>query len=142
MFPNPLSFIRQEPGFQVIKDPASSRSVFIMIADSTEAIIEVSQPSDCLLLQTDHVKCGVETLWVLVDCKFINSVNGPLEQQSSHMWKEALIHLLRTFRPTLCFLDIIPQYTGIPDGYRVLLEDGTLYGAYWNEAQSLLRIMK
>ena len=68
-------FIRQETGFQVLKDPASSRSVFIRKADSSDAYISVSQPSDCLLLHTDHVRCGVGNLSVTFDYQFSNSVN-------------------------------------------------------------------
>ena len=135
-------FIRQETGFQVLKDPASSRSVFIKKADSIDAIIKVSQPSDCLLLHTDHVRCGVGNLYVTFDYRFINSVNGPSEQQSPDVWQEALNHLLNTFRPELCFLHNGHQPTAIPDGHSIQLEDGTSFGAYWNEAQSILSITK
>ena len=135
-------FIRQETGFQVLKDPASSRSVLIRKADSSDAYVEVSQPSDCLLLHTDHVRCGVGNLYVTFDYPFINSVNGPSEQQSPDVWQEALNHLLNTFRPELCFLHNGHQPTAIPDGHSIQLEDGTSFGAYWNEAQSILSITK
>ena len=126
----------------MLRDPASSRSVFIRKADSTKAIIDASQPSDCLLLHPDHIRCGVGTLWVLIDCQFINSVNGPPEQQSSDNWKRALNHLLRTFRPSMCFMDNPHHPKYIFDGHRVQVEDGTSYGTYWNEADSLLCIIK
>ena len=126
----------------MLKDPASSRSVFIEKADSSDAIIWVSQPSDCFLLRTDHVRCGLGKLSVMFDYLFSKSVNGPSEQQSPDVWQEALNHLLNTFRPEWCFLHNGHHYTGIPDGHRVKLHDGTSYGAYWNKDQSLLSIMK
>ena len=126
----------------MLKDPASSRSVLIRKADSSDAIIGVSQPSDCLLLHTDHVRCGVGNLYVTFDNLFTNSVNGPSEQQPPDMWQEALNHLLNTFRPTWCYFYNGRQSTGIPDGHSVQLEDGTSYGAYWNEDQSHLSITK
>ena len=135
-------FIRQETGFQVLKDPASSRSVFIRKADSSDAIIHVSQPSDCLLLQTDHIKYCVRTLSVWFDYRFIDSVNGPSERQSPDMWEEALNHLLRTFRPSWCFLHNGCQYTGIPEGHRLRFEDGTAYEAYWNKAHTCLNTIE
>ena len=134
---------RLEPGFQQVKDPDSSRSVFITSAEANEADIEVSQPSDCLLLQRDHVQCShLEELTVCVGYGFTNNINGPPEPQTPDTWKEALHHLLDTYRPTYLFLDTNGSHTGIENGHKVELADGTSYISFWNESQSLLSITR
>ena len=138
----PVSF-RLEPGFQQVKDPDSSRSVFITRPEGNKAVIEVSQPSDCLLLQRDHVQCNyVEQLTVWFDDIFTNYVNGPPELQSPDTYKEALHHLLDTYRPSYLFLDTNGSHTGIENGHQVVLADGTSYISFWNESQSLLSIRR
>ena len=82
-----------------MKDTDSSRSVFIVRAGGNGAVIEVSQPSDCLLLQRDSVQCDhLERLVVLFGDTFINNIKGPPEPQSTDTWKEALHHLLNPLR--------------------------------------------
>ena len=126
-----------------MKDPDSSRSVFILRAEGNEAFIEVSQPSDCLLLQKDHVQCKhVEHFTVCVGYGFINNINGPPELQSPDTWKEALHHLLDTYRPTCLYLDTLGSHTCIENGHKVELADGTSYISFWNESQSLLSIRR
>ena len=124
-----------------MNDPVSSRSVFIMKAKGSRADIEVSRPSDCLLLQRDHVKCHkVNDLTVRFSSKHIVNVGVADEEQSPDTWKKALYHLLNTYRPVFCFLNTKHHQTGIANGYKVKMTDGTSYGAYWNESQSLLSI--
>ena len=126
-----------------MKDPDSSRSVFIVSAQGNEVIIEVSQPSDCLLLQRDHVQCSqVESLTIAFGFDFTTKVNGPSELQSPDTWKEALHHLLNTYRPTYCDLTITGSQTGIQDGHQVDLTDGTSYKGYWNESKYILHIVR
>ena len=134
---------RLDPGFQQVKDPNSSRSVFITRAEGNEAIIGVSQPSDCLLLMRDHVQCNhVHSLSMWFAYRFTNYVNGPPKLQSPHTWKEALHHLLDTYRPTYLFLDTNGSHTGIENGHKTDLSDGTSYISFWNESQNLLSITR
>ena len=125
-----------------MKDPDSSRSVFIVRAEGNEALIEVSQPSDCLLLQRDHVQCSdLVLLVVLVDDSFINQINGPPELQSPYTWKEAVHHLLDTYKLTWCEMHVNDSQTGIQDGHQVVLADGTSYISFWNKSHNLLTIV-
>ena len=134
---------RLEPGFQQVKDNDSSRSVFITQAEGRNAVIEVSQPSDCLLLQRDHVQCNyVHMLTMWFDYRFTNKVNGPPELQSPDTWKEALHHLLDTYRPPWLYLHTRESHTGIENGHKVELADGTSYSGFWNESHSLLSIRR
>ena len=134
---------RLEPGFQQVKDPDSSRSVFITRPEGNEAVIEVSQPSDCLLLQREHVLCNsVHLLTMGFNYRFTNYVNGPPKLQSLDTWKEALHHLLETYRPTYLFLNTNGSHTGIENGHKVDSADGTSYISFWNESQSLLSITR
>ena len=126
-----------------MKDPNSSRSVFITKAQDCQARIEVSQPSDCLLLQRDHVQCShVVVLNVLSGYSFTNNINGPPEPQSPDTWEEALHHLLDTYRPTWLFLHTSGSHTDIENGYKVDLSDETSYIGFWNESQRVLSIIR
>ena len=117
-----------------MKDPDSSRSVFITRAEGTRADFDVSQPSDCLLLQRDHIQCShVYILTVGFDNRLTKNINGPPELQSPDTWKEALHHLLDTYRPILCVVLTNGSQTGIQDGHQVELTDGISYRGYWNE---------
>ena len=142
----PLTFylsFRLYPGFQQVKDPDSSRSVFILRSEGNVADIEVSQPSDCLLLQRDHVQCShLQQLTVWFGYSFTNNMNGPPELQSPDTWKEALHHLLDTYRPPRLYLLTRGSHTGIENGHKVELSDGTSYSGFWNESQSILSIRR
>ena len=121
-----------------MKVPGSSRSVFIISAEGTVATIEVSQPSDCLLLQRENVQRSClerVTVW-------LGYINGPPEPQSPDTWKEALHHILDTYRPAWCNLHIKDSQTGIQDGYQVEMTDGTSYTGHWNESKNLLIIAR
>ena len=126
-----------------MKVPDSSRSVFISKAEGNEAVIEVSQPSDCLLLQRDHVQCSqVEDLCVVFGYNFINKINGPPELQSPDTWKKAIHHLLDTYRPTWFAIHTYESHTGVENGHEVELADETSYTCLWNESQSVLHIRR
>ena len=126
-----------------MKDPDSSRSVFITCAEGNEASIEVSQPSDCLLLQRDHVQCNyVHSLSMWFGYAFTHNINGPPELQPPDTWKEALHHLLDTYRPTRLDLHTRGTHTGIENGHKVELSDGTSYISFWDESQDLLSIIR
>ena len=137
------AFFRLDLGFQQVKDPDSSRSVFITRVEGNLAVIEVSQPSDCLLLQRDHVQCSdLELLIMWFDYRFTNNINGPSELQPPDTWKEALHHLLNTYRHRYLFLHTRGTHTGIENGHKVDLADGTSYSGFWNESQSILSIRR
>ena len=122
-----------------MKIPGSSRSAFVIKVVDNNAWISLSQPSDCVFLQRE--KCSqVTDLTVYFDDGFTNDVNGPVEQQPHDTWKEALHHLLNTYRPTWCDMETGISDTGIEDGQKVQLADGTSFGAYWNQLHSVLKI--
>ena len=124
-----------------MKIPGSSRSTFVIKAVDNRARIHISQPSDCVFLQRDDVQCSQVTgLTVAFDDGFTNDINGAVEQQPHDTWKEALSHLLNTYRPRWCNMETGISDTGIEDGHMVQLADGTTYGAYWNQLHSVLKI--
>ena len=125
-----------------MKDPVSSRSVFVTRNDNDETIVMVSQPSDCLLLQRHHVQDSeVKSLAVEFNVKPIEQSDKPSDQQQfPDTWKKAIYHILNTYRPTFCYLYTGHYQTGVANGHEVQTMDGTSYGAYWNESQSLLSI--
>ena len=134
---------RKEDGFKRVTFPGSSRSAFVMKAVDNHAWISLSQPSDCVFLHREDVECSQETHFILdFHDGFTNNINGPVEQQPPDTWKEALHHLLNTYRPTWCDMETGNSDTGIEDGHKVQLADGTSYGAYWNQLHSVLHIRK
>ena len=92
--------------------------------------IDVSQPSDCLVLRRDHIQCSqVDDLSVWFDCKFINTLNGPVTLQPPETWQKALYHLFNAYTPTSCKIKTRGINTGIQDGYQVELAEGIRYTA-------------
>ena len=124
-----------------MKIPGSSRSAFVMGAVDNRVELSSSQPSDCVFLQRNVVECSeVIILTVAFDDSFTNDINGHVEQQPHDTWKEALHHLLNTYRPTWCDMETGNSDTGIEDGYKVQLADGTSYDTYWNQSHSVLHM--
>ena len=131
------------PNFQQVKDPVSPKSVFITKAEDAEAVIDVNNPSDCLLLRREHVQCSeVNVLTVWFGYKFISRVNGPSQSQPSDKWKEALCHLLDTYRPYECYFRNGKLQTGIKEGHMLKLANGMSYKAHWNLSKTVLTIRR
>ena len=134
---------RQEQGFKRVKIPVFSRSAFVIKIVNNDVWIHISQPIDSVFLEREDVECSqVTILTVDFDDNFANAINGPVEQQPHDTWKEALHHLLNTYRPKWCDMKTGISDTGIEDGHKVQLADGTSYGAYWNQLHSVLCIRK
>ena len=125
-----------------MKDPHSSRSVLITIADGKKVEVDVSQPSDCLLLQREHVQRTEIDLLVYFGHESIETINGPSEHQPPETWQQALHHLLDTYRPGQCYVHTEGFSTGIEDGHQVELADGKCYRAYWNMTCDILSIAR
>ena len=137
----PFSPYRHEQGFKRGKIPGSSRSTFVIRAVDNRAWIHISQPGDSVFLKREDVECNqVTDLNVHFDDRFTNDINEPVEQQPHDTWKEALNHLLNTYRPMWCDMETGISDTGIEDGHKVQLADGTCYDAYWNQLHSVLKI--
>ena len=138
-----FSPFRLEPGHLLVRDIISDNSVLVTRAQNGDTSMEISQPSDCLLLKRYHVQCSdIEELNVRLDSTFIATLNGPADKKSPDTWKEAVHHLLDTCRPLHCYLNIGSVQTGIADGHEVNLTDGTSYKAYWNEPETVLGIIR
>ena len=122
-----------------MKIPGSSRSAFVIEAVDNRARIHISQPSDSVFLKREDVECSqVKKLTVDFHDAFTNDINEPVEQQPHDTWKEALHHLLNTYRPMWCHMKTGNSDTGIADGHKVQLADGTAYGAYWEQSHGIL----
>ena len=118
----------------------TSRSAFVVLAEGNEAHIQVSQPSDCLALERQHVCC--HTLYhldVWLGARYVTTINGSAKQQPIDTWKVVFHHLLNTYRPTWCYIHALDLLDKIDDGFKVKLHDDTLYVALWNESRSVLR---
>ena len=138
-----FSLCRMSPKFQQVKVPVSPMSVFITKADDAEVVIEVNQPSDCLLLRREHVRCSeVNELTVWFGYKFIRRVNGPGQSQGPDKWKEALRYLLDTYRPYECYFRNGKLQTGINEGHMMELDNGMSYKTYWNLSKTVLTIRR
>ena len=137
----PVSPCRQKHGFKRVKIPGSSRSTFVMEAVNNRAWIHISQPGDSVFLKREDVECSqVTKLTVDFHDAFTNDINEPVERQPPDTWKEALHHLLNTYRPTWCNMRTGNSDTGMEDGHKVQLADRTSYGAYWNQSHNVLHI--
>ena len=100
-----LLFFRLEPGFRHVRVNGSDRSAFVIKADNGGVDIAVSQPSDCMALQRDHVACSqIKGIHVWFGDEFTSKINGPAQPESPKVWQAALHHLLNTYPTLHCHL--------------------------------------
>ena len=126
-----------------IRIPVSFYSVLITRAQQEDTCIEVSQPSDCLLLERYHVQCpDIQVMTLNFGLDLISTINGPAHKESPDTWKNAVHHIVTTYRPEVCFFKTNGVQTGIEDRHQVDLLDGITYRAYWNKQQTILSIMR
>ena len=120
----------------------SDRIAFVTESENI-VVIHVSQPSDCLILQRDHVVCAdIVTIKVHFGDKFTSGINGSLEPESSEVWQTALQHLLNTYKPFLCYIFTNSTETGLDDEVRVQTGSNRLYNGFWNENRSVLSFLR
>ena len=122
---------------------ASGRSAFVTTAQGQTATIEVSQPSDCLALQKEHIACTeVDDIDVWFGYKFTSNVNGPSHPESSEEWHKALHHLLNTYKPRLCYIYTKGTETGLGEEVNVEVEGHQRYRGFWDDKHHVLSLIR
>ena len=110
-----------EPGFQQLRLNGSWRSAFVTKAEGGLAHIKVSQPSDCLALQREHVVCtDILVIVVQFGDRFTSEINGPAQPESPEVWQTALYHLLNTYEPKYCNIDTGGAETGLAQKFELV----------------------
>ena len=114
-----------------MKNPSNDRYIFVFEAVDTKAVIGASQPSDCLLLQRDHIQCAsIDDLIVGFNATYLYPINGPAHPETLEDWLGAIQHLLSTYQPqrvNMYFDDLRPP--GVLTVFTLdVREVGTYYG--------------
>ena len=121
----------------------SGRSAFVTKAEGRQVCIEVSQPSDCLGLQREHVVCtDILAIDVWIGYSFTSTVNGPSQHEPPEMWQKALQHILNIYNPEQCYIHTAYTVTGTGDEVRVQTESKRVYNGFWDEKQCRLSLMR
>ena len=135
--------LRLEAGFKQVTVCGSGRSAFVTKAEGCVASIKVSQPSDCLALQREHVVItDTLAIQVWIGYHFTSVVNGPSQTEPSEVWQKALQHLLNTYNPEKCYIHSDDTKTGLGDEVRVQTKSNRVYNGFWNENQQVLSLIR
>ena len=101
----PFTLNRNEKGFQNVKNTRCDRSILVFKTPHARAVILASQPSDCLLLQKDHIQCAsIDVLIVRFDEPSTYTINGPAHPETLEDWQNAIQHLLSTYQPQRAYV--------------------------------------
>ena len=100
--------------------PDTTRYLSLVTVGDISTVLLASEPSDCLHLEREHIHSGNSSILKVIFDVSANDKN--LEQ-----WKEALSHLLQTYRPHCLEIRHAGQDIGILDGLHFSLRDGTDY---------------
>ena len=110
-------------------------------ANDLLAHIKVSQPSDCLALQREHLFCtDIVSIDVWIGSKFTLHVNGPSHPEPPEVWQKALQHLLNTYDPEQCYIHTDDTQTGLGDEVRVQTESNSVYVGFWSKTRGVLSL--
>ena len=135
--------IRLDPGFRHVRVTGSARLAFVIEAEGDGALIEVTQPSDCMALQRHHIVCSeVDSIDVWFGYTFTSRINGPEQLESPEVWQTAVHHLLNTYQPRYCYIHTRGTETGLPDEVRVEVDDKRCYRGFWNKKQDVLSLIR
>ena len=111
-----------------MKDVESNRSILVTKAHGTEAIICASQPSDCKLLQRDHIQCAsIDDLTLRFNADFMYDVNGVPYDETLEEWHDAISHLLHTYKPLQVSIYFGHHEPKMGNVYTVELPDASTY---------------
>ena len=131
-----------EPGFQQLRLNGSWRSAFVTKAEDGTAHIKVSQPSDCLALQREHVVCtDILVIVVQFGDRFTSQINGPQHPEPPEVWQTALYHLLNTYKPRYCYIYTGGAETGLAQRFE-LVGLNVIYTGYRDDEQHKLFLSK
>ena len=135
--------IRLNPGFRDVRVTGSGRLAFVTKAEGDEANIDVTQPSDCMALQRQHVVCSeVDSIDVWFGYSLTSRINGPKHPESPEVWQTAVHHLLNTYQPRLCYIHTGGTETGLPDEVRMEVDDKICYRGFWDDKERVLSLRR
>ena len=134
---HPCSLSRFKQGSSSVKIPKSSRTAEIYFTSHNKVIFSVKEPSDCLTLEQFHIPNEeVDELHVTFNPELPR--NGQCEDNVSEIWKEVVDHLLKTFHPTVCYIERGDRYTWAIEDITIDLDDGRSYQPFWNNDHTIL----
>ena len=112
-------------------------------ADGNSAKLEMSIPSDSKGLKRDHIQCKqLDALHVLVGSGFTQSVSGKATQEPPNVWHEAVEHILTTFKPSCCYIQVVNTESVEKAASKLELSDGTAYHSFRNPQNNILSIIR
>ena len=121
----------------------SGRSAFVSEEVHGEATVLVSQPSDCLALQVDHIVCTeVDTIDVWFGYNFTSQINGPEHPEPPGVWQTALHHLLSTYKPRYCYIHTGGTETGLDEEVNVVISQQESFSGFWDDEHDVLSIRR
>ena len=111
-----------------MKSPSKDRYILVCKAVDTGAEILASQPSDCHLLQRDHVQCTtVDDLTVRFDNPSMHDINGPAHPETLEDWPCAIQHLLSTYQPQRVYMFLGDLRPGMQREFSLNVTEGEAY---------------
>ena len=135
--------IRLDPGFRRVRVNGSGRWAFVIKAEGDEALIGVTQPSDCMALLRQHVVCSEgDCISVGFGYRFTLMINGPEKPESPEVWQTAVHHLLNTYQPRYCYIHTKGTETGLPDNVRMEVDGKRCYRGFWDDKQQMLSLRR
>ena len=111
-----------------MKSLSKDRYILVGKAVDTKAEILASQPSDCYLLQRDHVQCGtVDDLTVMFDTPLMHNINGRAHPETLEDWQGAIQHLLSTYQPQRVYMFLGDLRPGMQREFSLNVTEGEAY---------------
>ena len=126
-----------------MKSPSKDRYILVCKAVDTRVEIWASQPSDCHLLQRDHVQCAsVNDLMVRFANPSMHDINGPAHPETLEDWQSAIQHLLSTYQPhrvNMSFGDLRPS---MQQEFSLNVTEGETYTGLMARNQDMLFLFR
>ena len=112
-------------------------------AVDTKAQICASQPSDCLLLQRDHIQCAsISDLIVGFNATYLYPINGPAHPETLEDWQGAIQHLLSTYQPRYVKMFFGDHRPGMQREFTLNVRDDVSYTGLLGRNQSTLYLFR